>query len=110
MLQCLQGLLQSMPNDSPSREALFAQMIACGDRLIEAQNFEASLSKLYARRQAAIEEWQEARRWVEGLAAEYAEAVGRWREAMEREASQATMARDGKRKFGSPLIPSRNTG
>ena len=62
-------------------------MIACGDRLIEAQRLEASLSKLYAKRHKGFAEWQESRRWVEGLAGEYAEAVAEWRKAMEEEAA-----------------------
>ena len=79
-----------MKKHCSSRESLFAEMIACGDRLIEAQRLESSLSKLYAKRRCGFIEWQESRRWVEGLATEYAQAVGRWREGMEFEASQAS--------------------
>jgi hypothetical protein len=77
-----------MAQDYPTAANSFDVMIACGDRLIEAQRLEASLSDVYAESQQGFTEWQESRRWVESLAAEYAAAVGQWREAMERETSQ----------------------
>jgi len=75
-------------HDTEDGEQLFARMIACGDRLIEAQGLEASLGRSYSKHRRGFEEWQESRRWVEGLAAEYAAAVRAWRESIEVEVAR----------------------
>jgi phage tail tube protein FII len=92
-----------MPKDADRREALFARMIRSGDRLVEAQRLEVSLSGLYRQYQKGLAELTEARHWVDALAVEYADAVREWREVMEVEVTRAAARQNAMSKIWSPF-------
>ena len=66
-------------------ETLRQEMAVVGERLIESQQAELKLSKRYGGQRDAelLEQWKAARRAVERMAEEYAQAIRRYHDAVE---------------------------
>jgi len=66
---------------------LFLKMMACGDRLQEAQRFEKKAEARFEayRTEEGREEWSRARRLVDNLAREYMAAVQAWWQSVPQE-------------------------
>jgi hypothetical protein len=66
---------------------LFLEMMACGDRLREAQRLEEKAEARYEahRTEEGSEEWRRARQLVDNLAGEYLAAVRAWRQSVQQE-------------------------
>ena len=68
----------------PASGKPFTDMFSSGKRLIEAQQFEEKIGKLYYRSHTPelLEDWKAARRLVARLAEEYLVAIRKWRESI----------------------------
>jgi hypothetical protein len=92
------------------RDALFAFMIACGERLMEAQRLEESIGKACSKHGTPedLAAWKEARQWVDDFTAEYVQAVREWREGIEAQLSEARPVMH--KSLPNPLTLSRKPG
>ena len=67
------------------RQSPFNEMMTAGERLIEAQRLENTISKLYSKHptEQRLEQWKTARKLVEELGEEYLNAIRHYRESVE---------------------------